>query len=177
MAKASLTLPDGTTVLIEGSPEEIKKIISLHRPQEYEEGEEVGRKKTRVKKRPTSGRPEGEIDLSDLVNIAKSSGDFELIERNILDRSSLVDRILLPLYIANKHVSEHSSLTSGDISKFLSQFSVNIAQPNVAKTLSSTALKYVIGDKIRKKGQAVRYRLSRRGNQYINAVIKGKPND
>lgn len=33
MAKASLTLPDGTTVLIEGSADEIQKIISLHRPQ------------------------------------------------------------------------------------------------------------------------------------------------
>jgi hypothetical protein len=176
MAKASLTLPDGTTVLIEGNPEEINKIIALHRPPEPAQGK-VGRKKTRVKKIPTSGGPKGEIDLPDLVNIAKSSDDYELIETNILDRSSLVDRILLPLYIANKHVSEHSSMTSGDISKFLSQFGVNIAQPNVAKTLSSTALKYVIGDKIRKKGQAVRYRLSRRGNQYINAVIKGKPND
>lgn len=30
MAKATLTLSDGTTVLIEGSPEEIARIMSLH---------------------------------------------------------------------------------------------------------------------------------------------------
>jgi hypothetical protein len=30
MAKATLTLPDGTTVLIEGSAEEIARIMSLH---------------------------------------------------------------------------------------------------------------------------------------------------
>lgn len=177
MAKASLTLPDGTTVLIEGSPDEIQKIISLHRPPEHEEKVKVSKKKTITKKIAKGDDPEGELDLSELVNVAKAADDFELIEKNILDRSSLVDRILLPLYIAHEHVSEHSSLTSGDISKFLSQLGVNIAQPNVAKTLSSTALKYVIGDKMRKKGQVVRYRLSRRGYQYITAVIQGKPND
>jgi hypothetical protein len=30
MAKATLTLSDGTTVIIEGSPEEISRIMSLH---------------------------------------------------------------------------------------------------------------------------------------------------
>jgi hypothetical protein len=115
--------------------------------------------------------------LPDLVNQARSSDEFKLIETNILDRTCLVNRILLPLYVASKTKSEHSSLTSGQISKFLSQLGVNIAQPNVASTLSSTALKYVIGDKIRKKGLAVRYRLSRRGMQYLTVVIKGKPKD
>ena len=177
MAKASLTLPDGTTVLIEGSPEEIERIIAPHRPSGHKKRVKTERKKTSAKKPSKDGRPEGEIDLPNLVNLAKSSDEFELIESNILDRSSLVDRILLPLYVANKHVSEQSSLTSGDISKFLSQLGVNIAQSNVANTLSSAALKYVMCDKIRRKGQVVRYRLSRRGNQYMNAVIKGKPSD
>jgi hypothetical protein len=174
MAKASMTLPDGTTVLIEGSPEEIKKILALHKPIQLEQ-KERSQAKRHTKKHVASSNDAGS-DLPDLVNQAKSSDDFELIEKNILDRSSLVDRILLPLYIAAKHFSENASLTSGDISKFLSQLGVNIAQPNVARTLSSTALKYVIGDKIRKQGQAVRYRLSRRGMQYLTAVIKGNKN-
>ena len=50
MAKASLTLHDGTTVLIEGSPEEIEKIIAPHRSSEYEKREKVELKKTSVKK-------------------------------------------------------------------------------------------------------------------------------
>lgn len=172
MAKASMTLPDGTTVIIEGSPDEITKIIATRQTTQSELKEKPERKR-RTKKQVTVASDDG-VDLPELVNQAKSSGDFELIETNILDRTSLVDRILLPLYVAAKHISEHTNLTSGEISKFLSQLGVNIAQPNVAKTLSSTALKYVIGDKIRKKGQAVRYRLSRRGMQYLSAVIKGK---
>ena len=177
MAKASMTLIDGTTVIIEGSPDEIKKIIALHQPAQPELKPKEKSQKKKYSTKNVSGAADDSVDLSELVNQAKSSDDFELIETNILDRSSLVDRILLPLYIATKHISEHSSLTSGEISKFLSQLGVNVAQPNVAKTLSSTALKYVIGDKIRKKGQAVRYRLSRRGTQYITAVIKGKASD
>jgi hypothetical protein len=175
MAKASMTLPDGTTVIIEGSPDEIKKIIGTRQVGQPEIKEKPERRR-RSKKQVLSAAGDG-VDLPELVNQAKSSDDFELIETNILDRTSLVDRILLPLYVASKHISEHTSLTSGEISKFLSQLGVNIAQPNVARTLSSTALKYVIGDKIRRQGQAVRYRLSRRGMQYLTAVIKGKSND
>ena len=177
MAKASMTLLDGTTVIIEGSPDEIKKIIALHQPSQSDLKLKEKVPKKKHGKKHVSAAVDDAVDLPELVNQAKASDDFELIETNILDRSSLVDRILLPLYIATKHISENSSLTSGDISKFLSQLGVNVAQPNVAKTLSSTALKYVIGDKIRKQGQAVRYRLSRRGTQYITAVIKGKAND
>jgi hypothetical protein len=174
MAKASMTLTDGTTVIIEGSPDEIKKIIALHQTSQPEIKEKSAGK--RRSKKGVSSEGGGDLDLPGLVNQAKSSDDFELIETNILDRTSLVDRILLPLYIASKHMSEHASLTSGDISKFLSQLGVSIAQPNVARTLSSSALKYVIGDKIRRQGQAVRYRLSRRGMQYLTAVIRGKSN-
>ena len=32
MAKANMTLPDGTVVTIDGSPEEIQKILAPHRP-------------------------------------------------------------------------------------------------------------------------------------------------
>lgn len=175
MAKASMTLPDGTTVTIDGSPDEIKRILALHQIPTPELKGKRGRRK-QTKKDSQAALHDG-VNLADLINQAKSSEEFERIEKNILDRSSLVDRILLPLYVAAKHISEQTKLTSGEISKFLSELGVNIAQPNVAKTLSSTALKYVIGDKIRKKGQAVRYRLSRRGMQYISAVIKGTAND
>ncbi len=175
MAKATLTLPDGTTVTIDGSPDEIKRILTLHKNQQTEVKKSRGHKS---KAKPTTQATSDKgIDLQELINLAKSSDDFELIEKNVLDRTSLVDRILLPLYVAAEHISEQQKLTTGDISKFLSQLGVNIAQPNVAKTLSSTALRYVIGDKIRKKGQAVGYRLSRKGTQYLTAVIKGTSND
>lgn len=122
-------------------------------------------------------QPSEEVDLTALINATKEAKEFGLIEKNILDRSSQVDRILLPLHVAHAYVSEKLTLTSGEISKFLAEFGVNVAQPNVAKTLSTIAVKYVLGDKRRKKGHAVRYRLSRPGSQYITAVIQGKSNE
>ena len=177
MAKASLTLPDGTRVIVEGSPEEIQKIISLHRPTptEVEETKPTSKRHIQNKKEKVSGKEE--TDLPSLVNAAKSCKEFDQIEANILDRSSVVDRLLLPLYIAHEYVSEQLALTSGEIAKFLSQFSVNIAQPNIAKNLSSTASRYVIGDTIREKGKPVRYRISRKGLTYLKSVIKGKSDE
>jgi hypothetical protein len=174
MAKASMTLPDGTTVIVKGSPEEIQRIISLHRPvqKEVKEPEGFDKKKRTTRKESVSGKDVP--DLPALVSTTKSCKEFDQIEANILDRSSVVDRLLLPLYIAHEYVSENLGLTSGEITKYLSQFSVNIAQPNVAKNLSSTASRYVIGYTLRVKGKATRYRISRKGLAYIKSVIKGK---
>ncbi len=176
MAKASMKLSDGTTVVVEGSVEEIQKILALHRPSETSEFKAGEIKKAGTRKPKHQDKPSEAIDLTALINVAKEAEEFGLIEKNILERSSQVDRILIPLYFAHKHNPE-TALTSGEISKFLAEFGVNVAQPNVAKTLSTIAVKYVKGDKLRKQGQAVRYRLSGPGNQYITVVIQGKSNE
>ena len=174
MAKATITLANGTIVSIEAEPEELEKIISLY-SSSTEKKEEI--KKIKTKTEEPVVQENNEINLSILVNTYKSSDEAELIDRNILDRSSVVDRILLPLYLIHNYIGGEVALTSGEISKFLGQININIFQPNVAKALSTTASKYVIGDKTRKKGQAVKYRLSRRGVQYMNSVIKGNSNE
>ena len=176
MAKASLKLPDGTTVLIEGSPEEIKKIISLHRPEAEKGGKitfEVGKPQGKSKQAVKRQEPP---DISEIVNALKESEDAEQIEVNVLDRSSQVDRILLPLYIIHKDFPMCPGLNSAEIARVLSELGINIHQSNIANILPSTALKYVIGDKVRKRGRGggVRYRLSRRGIQYISSVIHEK---
>jgi hypothetical protein len=65
-------------------------------------------------------------------------------------------------------------LSSGEITKITTDLGVPISTPNASNTLSGTAAKYVMGDRVRKRGQAVRYRLSRRGVQYMKGVISGK---
>jgi hypothetical protein len=74
--------------------------------------------------------------------------------------------------MANAH-----ALSSGEISKITADLGVPVSQPNVSKTLSGTAAKYVMGDRVRKKGQPVRYKLSRRGLQYLQSVIRGKDSE
>lgn len=44
---------------------------------------------------------------------------------------------------------------------------------NVSKTFAGAATKYVIGDTVRKNGQAVKYKLSRRGHAYLREVLTG----
>lgn len=175
MAKAHITLTNGTKVEIEGTPEEVKHLLEF-----YAEGNGPP-KTTKTKKRSTSSKgkktkssaAKEQIDLSEIVNLVKSCDEAEEIETQILDRISQVDRTLLPLYIVHEYLDNDQPLTSGDISRITTDLGIPLATANVSRTLSNTASKYVIGDKVRKKGQPVRYKLSRRGVQYTKGVIQG----
>ncbi len=185
MAKASLKLPNGTSVEIEGTTEEVRDLLQFYggvsahgtapaRPASAP----VGRKRAK----PPSPKPVGQQaplsgpNLSEIVNLAKTCDEAEDIERQILDRTSQIDRILLPLYLVHEHLANAFELTSGDISKITKDLGVPVSQANASTTLSGSAAKYVIGDKVRKKGQAVGYKISRRGVQYLASVISGKAN-
>ena len=87
-----------------------------------------------------------------------------------------MNRILLPLYIVHEYYGNSIGLTSGDVSKITTDLGVPVQTPNASRTLSGTASRYVIGDSVRKKGQPVRYKLSRRGVQFIKEVISGGVN-
>ncbi len=173
MAKASLKLLDGTTVDIEGSAEEIKNILTLHNYNQIENTANKNKPKQKVTV-GTKSKNFDSFDITEIVNEIKNCEDAELIGKNILDRTSQVDRILLPLHISEQYLKNKPALTTGDISRILNDLSIHISTANVAHTLSGTASKYVIGDKVRKKGQPVKYKLSRRGQQYLEAVIKNK---
>ena len=47
----------------------------------------------------------------------------------------------------------------------------------VSKILSETASRYVMGDKVRKPRQPVKYKLNRKGLKYIKGVITGNNNE
>jgi hypothetical protein len=62
-------------------------------------------------------------------------------------------------------------LTSGEVSKVTTELGIRIDVANASKTLSGSASRYVIGDRVRKSGQPVRYKLSRRGHAYVKEAI------
>ena len=107
------------------------------------------------------------------MNEVKSCDEAEAIETRILDKSSQVDRTLLPLYIVYEYFENKHALSSGDINRVTTQLSVPVSQPNASSTLSGTASKYVMGDIVRTKGSRVRYKLNRRGVKYLKSVISG----
>jgi hypothetical protein len=188
MAKASLTLPNGTVVQVDGTIEEVRELLkwcgSSTAQGASTSPKPIPRATKRVPKRVPKIRAQPEIEndetspnLSEVVNLTKTCDDAEEIEHHILDRTSQVDRTLLPLYVVHEHCGNRFGLSSGEVSKITTELGVPVSQPNASRTLSGTAAKYVIGDKVRKKGQAVRYKLSRRGAKYLKAVIGGKADE
>lgn len=165
-------------VTIEGEPGEIQALLD-----HYSNSNKTIPSPTPLKKKasniePTQAQlPTDQVDYSKIVNFVKNCDEAEAIERQILDKTSQVDRTLLPLYIVYKYLNNEFALTSGDINKITTELGIPIATPNASKTLSGTAYRYVIGDHVRIKGQPVRYRLSRRGVQYLKSVISGAVDD
>ncbi len=171
MAKASFTLRDGTAVAIDGTVEEIRDLLSHFGNRPPQDSNQSGRKNKRPGTKPSATGPG--VGLSEIVNKIKTCEEAEAIEANILNRSSEVDRTLLPLYIVHVHFPNATGLSSGEISKIMAQLNVKILQPHVSRMLSGSAIKYVIGDRLRVKGKMVRYKLSRPGLAYLKAVIAG----
>ncbi len=179
MAKASLKLANGTMVTFEGTPEEVKRLLEPYggeakRPASAARRRGAGKPEargTRAKSRDeiTDGKP----DLNEVITLVKDCDESEAIEKQILDRTSQVDRTLLPLYIVHEYLDNAFGLTSGEVNKITTDLGIPISQPNASRTLSGTASKYVIGDKVKVKGQAVRYKLSRRGVRYMKEVLAG----
>lgn len=175
MAKATLTLSDGTSVVIEGTPEEVHRLLSLYGGDSHQTTavtRRPKRQKTSRKKAPAAKAEVGDQpDLTVIVNLIKTCDEAESIEEQILDRASQVDRILLPLYVVHEYLDNKFGLTSGEVNKITTDLGIPVSQPNASRALSGTASRYVVGDSVRKKGRPVRYKLHRRGVQYLKSVI------
>jgi len=171
MASASITLPNGTQVEITGTPEEVHKLLEL-----YSSGATKRKSSpSRTRKAPPTGKSVEEdnaADINGLVNTIKTCAESELIESRVLDSNSQLDRILLPLYAVAKHYDNDFGLTTGDISRVTAELGVRVSTSNVSKVMSKSSVsRFVLGDQVRRKGTPVKYKLSRRGIQYMDGVL------
>lgn len=175
MAKATIRRRDGAIVTLEGSPEELKRLLTLD---EHPGEQFTGQPSAKVKKDAERTIPKDEEkdapDLTAIVNLIKTCKEAAAIEKNILDRTSQVDRTLLPLYINHVYMNDKYRLTTGDISKILSDLNIRITQPNASTTFKGVASKYILGDTRRIRGVPGHYKLSHRGAAYLKEVISGK---
>lgn len=171
MAKSNITLPDGTTIKIEGSTTEISKILSVYK----NNAETISLKKDQKTSTITSKRDKAEAKEADkiieIVSAIKNSDYIEEIEMNILDKSSQVDRVLLPLYIVMHDFDNNISLSSTDIYKILKELGVHMALPNISRTLKKTGLKYIIPEKSTKKHESTSFNISLSGRKYIENLL------
>lgn len=166
MVKSTIKLENGTLITVEGTVEEVAKLISIY-------GSHGSVQTTKENKNaPKHDVDDGDkMDTIALVNATKDSEYYEGIEKHILDKAGQVDRVLLPLFIAEIKFGADAALTSNDVYKFLKEFGINMALPNISKTLSGPAKNYVMSNSVRKKGTACSYRLSRKGKQHIEQIL------
>lgn len=181
MPKASITLENGTVVTIEGTASEVQELLTFYGSAAQKSGNGKPHKPvtTPAVPRPSpnaTAEKSEDVDLMAIVNYVKSCDEAENIETKILDQADQISRVLLPMYIVYEHMNNAFGLTSGQINKVTVQLGVPVKPPNVSKTLAGSAAKYVIGDAVRKSGQAVKYKLSRRGHAYLKEVITGRKN-
>ncbi|PYT15305.1 MAG: hypothetical protein DMG59_14215 [Acidobacteria bacterium] len=179
MPKASLTLENGTVVTIEGTASEVHELLSFYgsaasRPAHGQVHKSPAAPVHRDPRSAADDAADAEVDLMTIVNHVKACDEAENIESRILDQTDQLPRVLLPMYMVYEHMSNAHGLTSGQISKVTTQLGVPVKQPNVSKILAGAAAKYIIGDAVRKNGQAVRYKLSRRGHAYLKEIISGR---
>jgi hypothetical protein len=190
MPNASIKLPNGTSIVIEGSPEDIAQVLALYggTSEQMDRRKDtvqrpIPKKAGKAKAKPRETGEETNATGNDSTNLTKIIEEIkncewaERIESEILDKSAQVNRILLPLFVIHEYFENSIALTSGDIGRITKDLGIPIHIANVSNTLSGTASKYVIGDGVRKKGQPVKYKLSRRGVQYFKALLEGKPDD
>ena len=182
MPKASIKLPNGTAVQIEGSPEEIANLLMLYSGSHGSSNDLPVNPSEKSNRKPTSRKTEVPVSeksksdspsLATIVETIKNCKGAESIETTVLDKTGQVNRILLPLFIVHEHMANAYGLTSGEVSQVMTDLGIPIRIQNASTTLSGTASRYVIGDKIRQKSQAVRYKLSRRGLKYFKEVLSG----
>ncbi len=187
MAKATMILPNGTKVDIEGTTEEVTHLLAtmgqadgarqakpLRSPSAKKKPRRVVRENGDTKAKSANEQPA--VDITAIVNKVKNCDEADIIEEKILDKTSQVDRTLLPLYIIYEYIEPKVGLTSGDINRVTKQLGIPISTANASSTLSGTASRYVMADSVRKKGVPVRYTLSRKGEQYMKGILAGQDN-
>jgi len=172
MPKANITLPDGTKIEIDGTLEEVQKLT-----EQYGRASSTPNQSPPVRTAPSSPTPstgdEGDeaLDVARIVERIKDCDEAEDIESKILDKRDALNRVLLCLWIVQKYFNPALGLTSGDIEKITDQLGVKIMTANASTVLSGKAKAFVSGDKVRKQGAPVRYRLNRRGVQAFEEVL------
>jgi endonuclease YncB( thermonuclease family) len=182
MPKASIKLPNGTSVAIEGSSEEVAKILALYGGASNASEASTSSQEKQTKSKSVTQKAKGTTttkkhagvkpDLPTIIQLIKTCDEAEVIETKILDKVARVNRILLPLYMVHEHLHNAYGLTSGEVSQILINIGTPVSVSNVSTALSGTASRYVNGDTVRKKGQAVRYKIIRRGVTYFKGILR-----
>jgi len=166
MVTATYTFPNGTIVNIDGTVEEVQALHAFY--DSAPQSRSVTKSKVQKSQQPSD---DNTIDIIAIVNEIKSCEESDLIELQILNKSNLAAKVILPLYINQKYFENTNNLNSGHVVKITAQLGIKLDQGNVSRCLSGSAKAFVMADSVRKKGQPTGYKLSRKGNTHIEKIL------
>jgi hypothetical protein len=173
MVKATLTLPNGTIVTIEGSVEEVQTLFRFYgevdnnldgeKQKLFEVDNTFDIGEISKKTKPDDN------DLIKMSTLAKTCSEADVIEKSILDKQNEANRVLLPLYLVHEYLSNPYGLTTSEISKVTIELGTKVSRQNVLR-----ALKFSANGFTQKQGNPPRYTINRRGISHIKSVLAGK---
>lgn len=172
MAKSTIRLPNGTEITVDGSAEEIKAILLSVSTTNSSASTQALPERASPKEATSQASSEVIEDIvQEVVIRIKNHAFADAIGANILDKKSLVNRVLLPLFVVHEEVGGTMYITSGEIRSVLKELGISASLPNISNTLSGSASKYVMKEKRVIKGGKGKYRLTRPGVQYVKALL------
>jgi hypothetical protein len=135
------------------------------------------RHKTPTKAKASGVQPaaEGEkaiIDIPGLLEHIKGKEEYDRVEKNIIDGRSILPKIIMCLHYATDFFDD-PYLTTGQIQSITDQLGIKVAMANAANKIRDNQ-KFFTGKKVRKKGQAVPYKLNRQGEQEFQTYISSE---
>ena len=178
--KVFLDLPGGTLITLEGTPDEVQMLLdnsdapagAVSSPKFKTNG------KVRSSTKPdtsSNNPPQATVDILKIVNLAKSCPEAAAIESRILDnKPSETHRVLLPLYIVHEYLENAYGLTTVEMEAITKELGsrAKISRQNALRALTKRdASKYVSADKIRKPGTGTRYTMNDRGVEYMKSIL------
>lgn len=172
MPKTTFSLKDGTKVTIEGTSHEVTQLLDYYASRADRSVSDKPHKLPTEKAATSSEKPLEKTEyLQEIVKKVKSCKEAKAIESQILDSTSEVNRAILPLYIIYVYFDNGTGLTTTQISQITADLGIRISRQNVLRAVKFTGSRYIMA--VKSKGASPRYKLNRRGVQYLKSVISG----
>jgi hypothetical protein len=135
---------------------------------------QVPQRKSEVSKKTAENGSDGEpsVDVASFVEFIKDSDKFPQVEKNVLKKKSQLARIIMVLYFI-KDFTDNPCLSTGQIATITDQLNVRIKYQNVGKLIKANQ-KYFTGQKVRKPGAVVPYKLNRQGIEAFERCLNGE---
>ena len=111
------------------------------------------------------------VEVARVAARIHDADNFSNIEKNVLDKSAQLPRVLLVLKFAQD--AGYPWLTTGDIEAVTNELNVKMSTANISNCISSNR-SFFTSDSVRRKGAKVPYKINRHGMAALDNFISGE---